>query len=65
MNYKSWIENSCKNNTMTDYQVCNSCNMASATSGAGTDYHSGAPEFTPGFQWDSCYSIFSLMLGVL
>ena len=22
---------------------------------------SGAPEFTPGFQWDSCYSIFSFI----
>ena len=24
-------------------------------------YPSGAPEFTPGFQWGSCYSIFSFM----
>ena len=30
-------------------------------SGAGTAYPSGAPEFTPGFKWDSCYSIFSFM----
>ena len=30
--------------------------MTGATSGAGTAYRSGAPEFTPGF-----YSIFSLM----
>jgi hypothetical protein len=32
-----------------------------ATSGAGTAYPSGAPEFTPGFQWGSCYSIFSFI----
>ena len=31
----------------------------SATSGVGTAYPSGAPGFTPWFQWDSCYSIFS------
>ena len=31
------------------------------TSGAGTAYPSGAPEFTPGFQWGSCYSIFSFI----
>ena len=24
-------------------------------------YHSGAPEFTPGFQWGSCYSIYSFI----
>jgi len=27
-------------------------------SGAGTAYPSGAPEFTPGFYLDLCYSIF-------
>ena len=32
-----------------------------ATSGAGTPYPSGAPEFSPGFQWGSCYSISSFM----
>jgi hypothetical protein len=26
-----------------------------------TAYPSGAPEFIPGFQWGSCYSIFSFM----
>jgi hypothetical protein len=26
-----------------------------------TAYHSGAPEFTPGFYWGSCYSIFRFM----
>ena len=30
-------------------------------SGAGIPYPSGAPEFTPGFQWGSCYSIFSFI----
>jgi hypothetical protein len=35
--------------------------MTGVTSGAGTAYPSGAPEFTPGFMWDSCYSIFSFM----
>ena len=29
-----------------------------ATSGAGNAYPSGAPKFTPGFKWGSCYSIF-------
>jgi hypothetical protein len=32
-----------------------------ATGGAGTTYPSGTPEFTPGFQWGSCYSIFSFI----
>jgi hypothetical protein len=32
-----------------------------AISGAGTVYLSRAPEFTPGFQWCSCYSIISFM----
>ena len=27
----------------------------------GTDYPSRAAEFTPGFKWDSCYSIFSFL----
>jgi len=30
-------------------------------SGTGTAYPSGAPVFTPGFLWSSCYSIFSFM----
>jgi hypothetical protein len=29
--------------------------------GAGIAYPSTAPEFTPGFKWGSCYSIFSFM----
>ena len=36
-------------------------NTTGATSGAGTASTSGAPEFTPGFHWGSCYSIFSFM----
>jgi hypothetical protein len=29
--------------------ICNKINTTGAISGAGTDYPSGAPEFTPGF----------------
>ena len=36
-----------------------------ATIGAGTAYPSGAHEFTPGFQWCSCYLIVSFMCNVL
>ena len=36
-----------------------------ATSGAGTSYTSGAPEFTPGFLWGSCYSILNFYVYVL
>ena len=32
-----------------------------APSGAGNASLSGAPEFTQGFEWGSCYSIFSCM----
>ena len=32
-------------------------NNSKIDSGAGTAYPSGAPEFTPGFWWGSCYSI--------
>jgi hypothetical protein len=35
--------------------------MTGAASGAGTVYPSGAPEFIPGFLWDSCYSNFSFI----
>ena len=35
------------------------------TSGAGTVHPSGAPEFIPGFQWGSCYSIFGFLCSVL
>ena len=33
--------------------------------GVGTAYPSGTPEFTIGFQWGSCYSIFSFLCSVL
>jgi hypothetical protein len=36
-------------------------NATGATSGGGNAYPSREPEFTPGFQWSSCYSIFSFM----
>jgi len=45
----------------TYYRVCNQINTTGATSGAGNAHPSGAPEFTPGFQWGSCYSIFSFI----
>jgi hypothetical protein len=32
-----------------------------ATTGSGTAYPSGTHEFTPGFQWGSCYLIISCM----
>jgi hypothetical protein len=35
--------------------------LTGATSGAGTAYSSGAPEFLPCVMWGSCYSIFSFM----
>ena len=37
----------------------------STNSGAGTVYSSGAPEFTPSFQWGSCCSIISFLFSVL
>jgi hypothetical protein len=36
-------------------------NTTGATSGTGTVYPSGAPEFTTVFLWGSCYSIFSFI----
>ena len=36
-------------------------NSRGVTSGAGTAYPSGAPEFTPVFLWGSCYSILSFI----
>ena len=35
--------------------------MTGVTSGAGTAYPSGAPQFISGFQWVSCSSVFSFM----
>ena len=47
---------------MTYHRVCNKINTTTgATSGTGTAYPSGALEFTSGFCWCSCYSIFSFM----
>ena len=46
---------------MTYHQICNQINTTGATSGAGTANPSGAPEFTSGFQWGSCYLIFSFI----
>ena len=46
---------------MTYLRVCNQINTTGATIGAGTAHPSGAPEFTPGFQRGSCYSIFSFI----
>ena len=39
----------------------NQINMTGITSEEGTAYPSGASEFTPGFQWGSCYAIFSFI----
>ena len=46
---------------MTYHRVCNKIITTGATCGAGTAYPSGTLEFTPGIQWDSCYSIFSFI----
>ena len=35
--------------------------MTGVTSGVGTAYPFAAPEFTPGFEWGSCCSIFSFI----
>jgi hypothetical protein len=42
-------------------RLCYLNNTTGATSGAGTAYTSGAPEFTPGFKLGSCYWIFSFI----
>ena len=36
-------------------------NTTETTSGTGTAYPSGSPDFTPGIYWGSCYSTFSFM----
>ena len=43
------------------YMILPKRNTTSVTSGTGTAYTSEAPEFTPGFWWGSCYSIFSFI----
>ena len=50
---------------MTYHWVCNQSIKTSATTGTGTAHHSTAPEFTPGFYWGSCCSIFSFLCSVL
>ena len=46
---------------MIYHRVCNQINTTDVTSGAGTAYPSGAPEYIPDFQLCSCYSIFGFM----
>ena len=48
---------------MTYHQVCN--NMTGATSGAGTAYPSGAPEFTPALYFVCPFILFLLVFLVL
>ena len=43
------------------FHFFNQINTTGASSGAGTAYPSGARDFTPGFQWGSCYSFCSFM----
>ena len=46
---------------MAYQRVCNKSYTKGATCGTGTAYPSEAHEFTPGFYWGSCYSIFSFI----
>ena len=46
---------------MTYHRVITRLTRRVPTSRTGTAYPSGAPEFTPGFWWGSCYSIFGLI----
>ena len=46
---------------VTYHRVCSQINTTGVTSGAGTACPSGAPDFTPGFYWGLCYSIFSFI----
>ena len=43
------------------YHGNNNIQCRCATYGKGTVHHSGAPEFTPGFNWDQYFPIFSCM----
>ena len=47
-----WVTSNCLQLSDIVYRA-----LVSATSGTGTECTSRAPEFTPGFQWGSCYSI--------
>ena len=52
--------------TQTYHRGCIQINTTGATSGEGTAYISGTPEFTPVFSGvRQCYSIFSFMCNVL
>jgi hypothetical protein len=56
------------NDTYVISEYCrayNKSNITVVTGGAGTAYPSGAHEFTHGFWWGSCYSIFSFMCNAL
>ena len=63
----NWISPICHNHylvlppfmIMTYHRVCYNINTTGITCGAGSDYHSGAP------QWDSCRSIFCFLCSVL
>ena len=46
---------------MTYHRVCYQINTTGVTSGVGTVYPFGAPEFTIDFEWGSCYSTFSFI----
>ena len=41
--------------------ICNQITTKGVTSGAGTVYPSGAPEFTPCIQWGPCFLIFCFL----
>ena len=45
----------------TYHRVSSQINTTGATSGLGTAHVTRAHEFTPGFQWSSCHSIFRFM----
>jgi hypothetical protein len=49
----------------THYRVCTKSNTTDATCGTGTDHPSGVPDFTLGFMWGSCCSIFSFLYSIL
>ena len=59
-----FISCDCMINSSSSYIIQRKCcqiNTKGATSGAGTAHLSGAPDFTPGFQWGSYYSIVSFI----
>ena len=42
--------------------VCSKSNTTSDTSGSGTAYPFGVPDFTPGFDWGLRFSSFSFLV---